>query len=132
MTTDLETLGKRAVACRHWRWLGGALRIVPAPHEGATGYTIRVPQDGYREAPGEYPDLSDPATLGCLLALVREAWKDPTLGLFAARGGRAGRPATVWALHGRKPHRRGFDTSLASAFFQSEAVALVFALEAAP
>ena len=26
-----------------------------------------------------YPDLSDPATLGCVLALVREAWGDPTL-----------------------------------------------------
>ena len=23
------------------------------------------------------PDLTDPATLGCLLALVREAWADP-------------------------------------------------------
>jgi hypothetical protein len=25
------------------------------------------------------PDLTDPATLGCLLALVREAWQDPYL-----------------------------------------------------
>lgn len=28
---------------------------------------------------GERPDLSDPATLGCLLALVREAWGDPEI-----------------------------------------------------
>lgn len=27
--------------------------------------------------PEQYPDLSDPATLGCLLTLVREAWKSP-------------------------------------------------------
>jgi hypothetical protein len=77
------------------------------------------------------PDLSDPATLGCLLALVREAWNDPTLGLFAVRGGRSGRPASVWAFGGRKPRRKGWDKSIASAFFGSEAAALVFGLEAA-
>ena len=27
------------------------------------------------ELQGELPDLTDPATLGCLLALVREAWR---------------------------------------------------------
>jgi len=27
--------------------------------------------------PSTPPDLTDPATLGCLLALVREAWDDP-------------------------------------------------------
>lgn len=28
---------------------------------------------------GSYPDLSDPATVGCLLALVREVYKAPAL-----------------------------------------------------
>lgn len=26
---------------------------------------------------GSYPDLADPATVGCLLALVREVWRSP-------------------------------------------------------
>ena len=29
-----------------------------------------------------YPDLTDPATIGCLLQLVREAWDDPTAIVF--------------------------------------------------
>ena len=115
---NLEQLGRRAVACKRWRWLDGTLRVVPAPHKGATGYTIRVPQDGYREAPGEYPDLSDPATLGCLLALVREVHNEPTA--FVERHP-IGAP---WQVH----------TVDGGIFAQgeTEAAALVAALEAAP
>jgi hypothetical protein len=51
----LEDLGRRAVACKHWRWMDGMVTF------GFVGEDV--------------PDLSDPATLGCLLALVREAWK---------------------------------------------------------
>lgn len=29
------------------------------------------------------PDLSDPGTMGCLLALVREAWEDPHVYVLA-------------------------------------------------
>jgi hypothetical protein len=38
-----------------------------------------VADDGCERLPvdGRLPDLTDPATLGCLLALVREAWGDP-------------------------------------------------------
>lgn len=28
---------------------------------------------------GMLPDITDPATLGCMLALARQAWADPTL-----------------------------------------------------
>jgi hypothetical protein len=128
---NLEQLGLRAVACKHWKWLGGMRVVSPAEHSGATGYTVRV-ESGYVAKSGEYPDLTDTATLGCLLALVREAWNDPTLGLFAARGGRSGRPARVWAFGGCRPRRRGWENSIASAFFGSEIEALVSALEVAP
>lgn len=119
MSIDLETLGKRAVACRRWRWLGGTLRIVPAPHEGATGYAIRVPDHGYLQTQGEYPDLSDPATLGCLLALVREAWGDPSVGIFRSALGQE------WCVLIQKGGLQGFHAP-------TEAEALVAALEAAP
>ena len=74
-----EELGRRALACRHWRWMGGMKLIVPSKHDGATGYTVRLQQDGYVPNPNEHPDLADPATLGCLLALVREAWRTSSL-----------------------------------------------------
>lgn len=126
-----EELGRRAVACQHWKWLGGMRVVSPAEHSGTTGYTFRV-ESGYVAKGGEYPDLTDPATLGGLLALVREAWNDPTLGVSAARGGRSGRPAGCWHFHGRKPHRRGFGRRFTGDFFFAEASALVAALEDAP
>ena len=69
---------------------------------------------------GRLPDLTDPATLGCLLALVREAW---------------GKPVAVWYPKstetccvgvGRMPIAQG-------RFWQrpSKVAALVAALEAA-
>jgi hypothetical protein len=96
-------LAKRAVACRGWRWLPG-MRTLP-DHLGriwrtANGvpYGIRRSQalalmadgkgtnpspsrrDWRFEPPAQrdlLPDFSDPATLGCLLALVRAVWSDP-------------------------------------------------------
>ena len=66
------------------------------------------------------PDLTDPATVGCLLALVREAWGAPCLyvGLLPARWG-------VWTSQNLPLHEcvgKGL----------TEAEALVAALEAAP
>lgn len=65
-------LAEAAVAARAWKWKGGMSVIRPPRHDGATGYTIRLEQDGYRSAPHEYPDLDDPATLGCIMSIIRE------------------------------------------------------------
>ena len=71
------------------------------------------------------PDFTDPATLGCLLALVREAWNDPTV-------------SVSWdAYHGHwRVDRDGGDESehwtVVIATGPTEAAALVAALEAAP
>lgn len=71
--TDLD-LARRAVACRGWRWLPG-MRVY-AESLGCDDNTI-IP-DGYTGNAAELaqlrPDFRDPATRGCLLQLVREAW----------------------------------------------------------
>lgn len=67
---------------------------------------------------GKIPDLSDPATMGCLLALVREAFGDPTLFAECHPVG------AKWQTH-----------SVDGGVFgegSTEAAALVAALEAAP
>ena len=120
---DYISLGKRAVACKGWRWMPGMLTSFNARHLGRhlwvdQGSSVVVYAD---QNEGEVPDLTDPATMGCLLALVREAWGDPhasaswdyeTNGQVVVACSRTSR----WVFRDR----------------QTEAEALVAALEAAP
>ena len=73
-------------------------------------------EDGEPGGPNAIPDLTDPATLGCLLALVREAHGQTTLSPVS--GGK----------------RRWFLADYGTTALQgeSEAELLVAALEAAP
>jgi hypothetical protein len=116
---NIEDLGRRAVACRHWRWMNGMLLL---PHvDGCECCEDRNFPRKAAHLPSVFPtevdvpDFSDPATLGCLLHLVREAW-----GGTAYHVRPDGLHWRVWAF---EPGARVYAT---------EAEALVAALEDAP
>ncbi len=136
--TQQETidLAHRAVACSHWRWMPGMKWIVKRdePLEDVYG---RVPDDMrfWTIRPGVVPDLSDPATLGCLLALVREVWGDPGFHAYLSDTYIKSKGRRAWAINGwidakRSPDGRG--GSFGGWGYVSEAEALVVALESAP
>lgn len=139
MTDDeAKALGLRAVACKGWRWMPGMLvhhgdREIRVTEESDIGDAVsgasyddvydvtfgRVARHAAR--PDQWPDFRDPATLGCLLALVRDAWGD------------AGCHARSWFdgswIAMRLDDEYNGEITLVCA---TEAEALVAALEAAP
>lgn len=134
MKSDLEELGRRAVACSGWRWMPGMVAI-----EGARLLSVKDDEwtwsgrscrlYGYRylacdtTSPAEIrylPDFSDPATIGCLLALVRESIGDPGLSVEMD-----GPELPYWSTWHSSGEMAVGET------FESEAGALVATLEAA-
>ena len=113
MTPEIEALPRRAVACRGWRWMPGM-----AFCDGAEVWRVTSAQHAETIHADRTPDLTDPATLGCLLALVREAWGDPSAYTMAYCG--------RWTLCSDR------DEEIDPGDGATEAAALVAALEAAP
>ena len=112
MTEEQIALAHRAVACKGWRWMDGMLT-----------------DEGWRVRPSDLPlgcvalpDLTDPATLGCLLALVREAWDDDEAYAIPWHDEDGG-----WTICVREAER-----SINVSEGNTEAEALVAALEDAP
>lgn len=127
----MSDLGRRAVACKGWQWMPG-MRTEEIQVKGRPGESNYERVAGFHtslwgclEGPPKdiTPDLEDPATLGCLLALVREAWGMPFLTM---------EPQPL-------PSGRGYDGWASCVIadglnhvYDTEAEALVAALEAAP
>ena len=115
LTADFEKLAHRAVACKQWRWMPGMRVIVPSKRKGNTGCFFRVNEFEWCSAEGDLPDLSDPATRGCLLAIVREASRADGFCCYA-------RPEALWRYYTQKGKLLGQGIT--------ETEALVAALEA--
>lgn len=135
---DIQDVARRAVASPGWRWLSGMrlrsirayLRVVGLNGDGSLrlswddpgrpveGDTYTVEHMG-----GALPDLTDPATVGCLLALVRAAWDDPHVYVLAN--------GPDWFTV-RSPNGEGGWLGPSPIDGSTEAAALVAALEAAP
>jgi len=141
---EWRTLGERAVKCKGWRWLPGMLMLkemtgYPGPRflgfdkkaavVGVVDALYEIPAGGHE------PDLRDPATLGCLLKLVRDAWGKPET-FVEYRAGR-------WEMRQRHIGEDGFafigqiyltddlGEQAGLGTFENEVEALVAALEAA-
>lgn len=80
--------------------------------------------DGWHRVVDLLPDLTDPATLGCLLSRVREAWNSP-LAQVSPMIPTSPRRKQNWAFYINDDNDRRF-------FGYTEAEALIAALEAAP
>ena len=121
MTEAQTALSRRAVACKGWRWMPGMLtdegrRVMRVwPDDLGIKWSHLLDNRVVRDADA-LPDLTDPATLGCLLALVREAWEP--YGTFVSTHRYDG---GEWSIR-----------TLPTPMFATEAEALVAALESAP
>lgn len=136
MTDEMILLAKRAVACKGWRWMAGMKGEYPAESVAVRVHGVGVGLDPYCDAFALHscrrfnvpisrlhdPDLTDPATLGCLLALVREAWSCDVGQVWLQWYS----PLRCWGVRGGHAGMR--DVLLASGATESEA--LVDALEA--
>ena len=128
MESDKIELAERLVSSSKWRWMPGMATVqgervvlmdddgtlrLAAPWGGTVGVTaVR----SFCDSSGAcLPDLTDPATLGCLLALVREAWEP--YGTFVSTHRYDG---GEWSIR-----------TLPIPMFATEAEALVAALEGA-
>lgn len=83
----LTTATERLVTLPGFRWMPGILdtdgcRVVSVKEDGALWVCIAR---GDEELEWEYaanmalPDLTDPATVGCIERMVQDAWNDPTV-----------------------------------------------------
>jgi hypothetical protein len=126
-------LGQRAMACRGWHWMRGMSTycgLVAQSNEDATG---RVYFGGWVDPhPHWIPDFRDPATVGCLLALVRRAYPNNDLCVQFLHTYQTASSEVEFAVYEVHDQRYIPQLSRTNGGHPTEAHALVAALEAAP
>jgi len=130
MTNEELALVNRLTACKRWRLIPG---IVARDKNNAVFVFVGYHTDGQEMWAGPSGwlagsaltiDITSPATLGCLLTLIREAWNDP--GLYTVPLSSPGSVVNyLW-------HIRGNGSYIAKRSYTTEIAALVAALEVAP
>ena len=131
MRPEHEALARRAVACSRWRWMPGMLiadngagirflweddRYLHGMAAEVGGLWMRMGKDRER-----LPDLTDPATLGCLIELARRG-HGPTTTAIASLDPNTG-AVTDWYVG---------NNERVICYADDEIEAYVSALEAAP
>jgi hypothetical protein len=104
MTPALTAAAERLITVPGFRWMPGMVdtdgyRFVDVS-EGIIeidGSLFQYSRGHYSAAVAALPDLTDPATLGCVLAMVREAYGDPGIGAVQSQSLVEGEP-TWWLL----------------------------------
>jgi hypothetical protein len=145
MNDAVISLARRVIKCRDWKWMSGMLahragdpsanydsfaklflgRSYRVHFLGEDGF-VRCWMECFRASDVAYvPDLTDPATVGCLLTLVRQVWGPHAS--VVANGFEA--ENTVWSVH--CGHMTDMDYGHEVSTGASEAEALVSALEKA-
>ena len=117
---EATALGKRLVACKGFRPMRGMLDMQGRTWDASLLWRWNSAVD--------VPDLRDPATLGCVLALVREAWGKPNGQMRF--DGVSGSDARGWYYYWTS--NNGNVGGGLHWYSSTEAHALVAALEAAP
>jgi hypothetical protein len=115
MSKELDEKWLELVKAGKAEWMPGMLACIYRD-DGSLMGSNRHGKPG----PGFFPDWTDPATLGCLLAMVREAWGDSYIYFGSSLSTK--RKRWSWVMGGGDCIGQG----------DTEAEALLAALEAAP
>jgi hypothetical protein len=127
VTPEQTEIARAFVACEKWQWMPGMLVTGTSGVSRAGSWShpaIRVTRQNVSQANNTWlPDITDPATLGCILALVREAWGSAFVHM---RHQWTTRVKHHWyAIYWSDGHRKEWRGD-------TEAAALLAALQAAP
>lgn len=139
MNEELMALSRRAIACTNWRWMPGMTawrlthrdewvqvhfvkgldnnsELADPDHTDskklmvASGHSVI---NGWYRIGDLLPNLTDPATLGCLLAIIREVYSDPCACVIPIDYGPAG---VMWQVrltaNGRQVTERHYTTEI--------------------